>query len=89
MNAISLPQPYLSEDGRAVLFTITVGGREVKSSISRAALEQFFWLRSDADAECMLRTFAAGHRRITALAHRIALKSGAAEIRLDTADFAR
>jgi hypothetical protein len=89
MNAMSLPQPHLSEDGRAVMFTVTAGGREVKSSISRAALEQYFWLRNDADAECVLRTFSAGHQRITALAQRIALKSGAAEIRLDAADFAR
>ena len=35
----------------------TAGGREVISSISRAALEQYFWLRDDADAQCMLRTF--------------------------------
>ncbi len=89
MNTMFPLPPSLSEDGRAVMFTVNAGGREVKSSISRKALEQYFWLREDADAECMLRTFAAGHHRITAVAQRIALKSGAYEIRLDAANFAR
>jgi hypothetical protein len=34
---------------------VTEGRREVKSSLSMAALEQFFWLSGDADAQCMLR----------------------------------
>ena len=89
MISAPLPNPHLSEDGRTVIFTVTAGGREVKSSISRAALEQYFWLRDDADAEGVLRTFAAGHHRIAARAQRIALKSGVSEIRLDVADFAR
>ncbi|MGV7245084.1 DUF1488 family protein [Caballeronia sp. M23-90] len=89
MNVISLPEPRLSEDGRAVIFMVAAGGREVKSLISRAALEQYFWLRDDADAQCMLRTFAAGRHRIMALAQRVALKSGASEVRLEAADFAR
>jgi hypothetical protein len=89
MNTVSLPQPHLSDDGSAVIFAVNAGGREVQSSISRAALEQYFWLRHDADAKRVLRTFAAGHPRISALAQRIALKSGASEIRLDAADFAR
>jgi hypothetical protein len=72
-----------------VIFAVNAGGCEVKSLISRAALEQYFWLRPDANAERVLRTFAAGHQRISALAQRIALKSGASEIRLDAADFAR
>jgi hypothetical protein len=89
MNASSLPLSYLSDDGCAVLFTVTVGAREVKCSISRAALEQYFWLRKDADVGQVLRTFAVGYRRISARAHRIALKSGAIEVKLDAADFAR
>jgi len=89
MDAKSPPRSYLSDDGRAVTFSVTVCGREVKSSISRTALEQYFWLRKDANAEQILRTFAAGHRRISALAQRIALKSGATEVRLDASDFAR
>jgi hypothetical protein len=38
----------LSEDGLAVIFMVTEGGRKVKALISRAALEHYFWLRDDA-----------------------------------------
>jgi hypothetical protein len=89
VNTVSVPQPHLSDNGTTVIFAVNAGGREVKSSITRAALEQYFWLRHDADAERVLRTFAAGHQRIAAVAQRIALKSGASEVRLDAADFAR
>jgi hypothetical protein len=72
MIAIPLPQPHLSEDGTALIFVVTAGGREVKSPISRAALDQYFWLRDDADAQCIFRTYATGRHCITELAQRSA-----------------
>jgi len=89
MNAKLLPQSYLAGEARVVTSTVTVGGRKVKSSILIAALEQFFWVRVDVEAEQLLRTFAVAHRSISALAQRIALKIAATEVRFDASDFAR
>jgi hypothetical protein len=79
----------LLRDGNAVSCAIEASGRSVTAMISRAALEQHFWLRSDANANHMLRTFTDGRHRIVAVAERLALRSGAAEVKLDSADFRR
>jgi hypothetical protein len=82
-------EPSLVENGRAVMFTVVAAGREVKTLITKAALEQYFWLSPDADESHVLRTFSDGRHRITAVTQRMALRSGATEVRLDAEDFAR
>ncbi|PRX92661.1 DUF1488 family protein [Paraburkholderia sp. BL25I1N1] len=60
----------VSPDGRAVVFTLSVRGREVEGAVARDALEQHFWLPRGADAARTLRTFENGRNRIAALAQR-------------------
>jgi hypothetical protein len=81
-------EPSLVENGRAVMFTVVTAGREVKALITRTALEQYFWLGTDASEGRVLRIFADGRQRITAVTQRLALRSGATEVRLDADDFA-
>ena len=81
-------EPSLVENGRAVMFTVVTAGREVKALITRTALEQYFWLGPDASEGRVQRIFADGRHRITAVTQRLALRSGAPEVRLDAEDFA-
>ena len=81
-------EPSLVENGQAVRFTVVTAGREVKALITRTALEQYFWLGPDASEGRVLRIFADGRQRITAVTQRVALRSGATEVRLDAEDFA-
>ena len=62
--------PAVSPDGRAVVFTLSVRGREVEGAIARDALEEHFWLQRSADATRTLKTFENGRNRILAVAHR-------------------
>jgi hypothetical protein len=60
----------VSPDGRAVVFTLSIRGREVEGAIARDALEEHFWLPRGADATRTLRTFEDGRNRIVAVAQR-------------------
>ena len=44
------PAAAVSPDGRAVVFKLSVRGREVEGAVARDALEQHFWLTRGADA---------------------------------------
>jgi len=82
-------EPVIVEGGLAVSFVVRVAGRNVSCTLSRAVLEHYFWLQNGAGDEQMLRTFANGRRRITAIAERKALRHSAASVRLDELDFSR
>jgi hypothetical protein len=79
----------LAFDGTCVVFPICVGGREIRCSITRNALEQFFWLTPDADDVRVLKAFADGSDRITALAVRRALRIKNGSLKLTASDFER
>ncbi|MFM0341900.1 DUF1488 family protein [Paraburkholderia fungorum] len=62
--------PAVSPDGRAVVFTLSIRGREVEGAIARDALEEHFWLPRSADTTRTLETFENGRNRIVAVAQR-------------------
>ncbi|MDT8843541.1 DUF1488 domain-containing protein [Paraburkholderia fungorum] len=62
--------PAVSPDGRAVVFMLSIRGREVEGAIARDALEEHFWLPHGADATRTLKTFENGRNRIVAVAQR-------------------
>ncbi|MGQ7932612.1 DUF1488 family protein [Paraburkholderia sp. D1E] len=62
--------PAVSPNGRAVVFVLSIRGREVEGAIARDALEEHFWLPRSADATRTLKTFENGRNRIVAVAQR-------------------
>lgn len=79
----------LSEDGKLVLFVVSARNQSVQCSISREALEQYFWLPTGANDVRTLKAFADGQQRITAAAERRMLRSARTPIALTATDFAR
>ncbi|MEZ0606015.1 DUF1488 family protein [Paraburkholderia sp. IW21] len=77
----------VSHDGRSVTFTLSAGGRQIEGVIDRTALEEYFWLPTDADAARTLRTFDDGRERIVAVARRKWLARQDAVVRLGAGDF--
>ena len=62
--------PAVSPDGRAVVFMLSIRGREVEGAVAREALQEHFWLPRGADATRTLKTFENGRNRIVAVAQR-------------------
>lgn len=62
--------PALLPDGRAVVFMLSIRGREVEGAIARDALEDHFWLPHSADPAHTLKAFENGRNRILAVAQR-------------------
>jgi hypothetical protein len=62
--------PAVSPDGRAVVFMLSIRGREVECAVARDALEEHFWLPRGADEVRTLKTFENGRNRIVAVAQR-------------------
>lgn len=60
----------VSPDGRAVVFMLSIHGREVEGAIARDALEEHFWLPRSADSTRTLKIFENGRNRIVAVAQR-------------------
>jgi hypothetical protein len=60
----------VSPDGRAVVFMLSIRGREVEGAIARDALEEHFWLPRSADLARTLKAFDDGRNRIVAVAQR-------------------
>jgi hypothetical protein len=77
----------VSPDGRAVIFTLSIRGREVECAVTRDALEEHFWLPLGADATRMLKTFENGRNRLFAVAQRKYLARPDESPRLTTNDF--
>ncbi|MFM0368190.1 DUF1488 family protein [Paraburkholderia aspalathi] len=69
MEVLDRP-PAVSPDGRAVVFMVSIRGREVEGAIARDALEQHFWLTRSADLAPTLKAFENGRNRIVAVAQR-------------------
>ncbi|KAA1004371.1 DUF1488 domain-containing protein [Paraburkholderia panacisoli] len=62
--------PAVSPDGHAVVFMLSIRGREVEGAVALDALEEHFWLPGGAEAARTLRTFKNGRSRIVAAAQR-------------------
>jgi hypothetical protein len=69
MEVLDRP-PAASPDGRAVVFMVSIRGREIEGAIARDALEQHFWLPRSADPARTLKAFENGRNRIVAVAQR-------------------
>jgi Protein of unknown function (DUF1488) len=71
MEVLDRP-PAISSDGRAVVFMVSIRGREVEGATVtvRDALEEHFWLPRSADATRTLKAFENGRNRIVAVAQR-------------------
>jgi len=89
MDSTSVSEIVLTGDGTAVVFPISIGGREVRCSLTRDALERFFWLPPDASEARVLKAFADGRNRIFALAARRAMRAKADSLKLAARDFGR
>jgi hypothetical protein len=89
MDTTSVSEIVLATDGTAVAFPIFVGGREVRCSLTRDALEQFFWLPPDANEARVLKAFTDGRNRIFALALRRAIRAKTDCLKLTASDFER
>jgi hypothetical protein len=79
--------PAVSPDGRAVVFMLSVRGRDVEAAVARDALEEHFWLPPDTDAARTLKTFESGRNRIVAVAQRKLLARPDEPLRLTVNDF--
>ena len=89
VDTISVAEIVLAGDGTAVVFPIQIGGREVRCSLTRDALERFFWLPPDANEARVLKAFADGRNRIFALAARRAMRDKTDSLKLAARDFER
>nr|WP_158937353.1 DUF1488 family protein [Burkholderia sp. S171] len=89
MDTTNVSEIVLATDGTAVEFPIVVGGREVRCVLTRDALEQCFWLPSNADEARLLKAFADGRNRIFALAVRRAMQTKTDSLKLTASDFER
>jgi Protein of unknown function (DUF1488) len=87
MDAISSDEPVVVDGGRAIAFEVIAAGRVVKCTVSREALQDYFWLQPDADNARMLKIFNDGRHRIIAIAERRARRLAAESIHLDVSDF--
>ena len=86
METLDAP-PSVAPDNQSVIFTLSTHGREVECSVSRDALEQHFWVQPGAGDARILKAFADGRKRITAVAERKLLAHSDERIVLTPADF--
>jgi hypothetical protein len=77
----------VSADGRTVIFQLSTRGRDLECAVTREALEQHFWLQRGAGEERVLKTFADGRKRITAVAERKMLARPGEKVLLTISDF--
>jgi hypothetical protein len=80
-------EPSVSADGRAVIFQLSTRGRELECAVTREALEQHFWLQRGAGEARVLKAFADGRKRITAVAERKVLARPGEKVLLTISDF--
>jgi hypothetical protein len=87
MEVVEL-EPSVSADGRAVIFQLSTRGRDLECAVTREALEEHFWLQRGAGEARVLKTFADGRKRITAVAERKLLAHPGEKVLLTSGDFA-
>lgn len=77
----------VSPDGRAVVFVMSLRGRDIECAVTREALEQYFWVQPGASETRMLKAFVDGRARIMAVAERKARAHAGERIVLSVDDF--
>jgi hypothetical protein len=87
MESTLTAEASISSDGKLVIFTALSRGQVVQCSITRDALEQYFWAPIGADDAHLVKAYIDGQKRITAVVERKMLKSPDEPIKLTTADF--
>jgi hypothetical protein len=78
----------VSSDGKLVVFVAHIRGHAVQCSITRSALEQYFWVPAGANDARLLKAFGDGHNRISAAVERRLLRAPGESIKLNDLDFA-
>jgi len=86
MEAVEL-QPRVAPDGRSIVFVLSSRGRNIDCQVSRAVLEQHFWVPPGTSETRVLRAFADGRGRIVAMAERKMLSHGGERVVLTMDDF--
>ncbi|MDB5781523.1 DUF1488 family protein [Caballeronia mineralivorans] len=84
-----LDGPHLSSDKKSVVFIASSHGRTMECAITREALTLYFWAPADASDARLLKAFADGSRRITAVAERKMLTATHEPVILTAIDFAK
>jgi hypothetical protein len=87
MDSTLTTEISVSPDGKLVAFVAFARGRAVQCSITRDALEQYFWAPIGADDTRLLKAYTVGHNRIAAAIERKILRVPDEPIRLNAADF--
>jgi len=83
------PDAVVSADRSLVIFEAHVRERSVKCSISREALEQYFWAPVGASDAQLLKSYSDGRKRIEAIVGRKILATPGEAVGLSMSDFAR
>jgi hypothetical protein len=77
----------VSTERRAVVFVLSLCGRDVECIVTREALERHFWVQPDASEARILKAFADGRKRIMAVAERKMRAHAGERIALTVDDF--
>ncbi|CAN7657873.1 DUF1488 domain-containing protein [Caballeronia sp. LjRoot34] len=77
----------LSSDGRLINFVTFAQRHPVRCAITREALEQWFWVPPRASEERLMKCFADGRKRISAVAERKWLALRSDTVILSASDF--
>jgi hypothetical protein len=83
------PKPQISADRRFLTFELEWKGQTAACTLSRTALEAYFWLQPNADEARTVKVFEDGFSRIHAVALRTLLARPSCAVELDDADFAK
>ena len=84
-----VPELQISADKSNLTFVLLQRGEPVTCVVSRAALEAYFWLASNADDARTLKVFRNGFGRIHAVAERKLLAHPSKHLALSAPDFAK
>jgi hypothetical protein len=87
MESTLAKEASVSSDGKLVAFVAHIRGRAVQCSITRSALEQYFWVPIGANGAHLLKALIDGHSRIAAAVERKMLRAPGEPIKLKDADF--
>jgi hypothetical protein len=83
-----LDGPHFSSDKTLVVFIASSHGRTMECAVTREALTLYFWAPANASDARLLKAFADGSRRITAVAERKILTATHEPVVLAAIDFA-
>jgi hypothetical protein len=77
MESTLTTEATVSSDGKMVVFVTVARGHPVRCSITRDALELYFWAPLGANEARLLKAYVDGHKRIAAAVERKMLRASA------------